>query len=209
MNELCPTPKWLTQMLVFQGRNTLAHRMLTWHETLYNHSIKAAAYAETIGMSLGYLNADIDILSQGAFFHDVGKITWPSTLINKQSLNNDDYKLVRAHPIAGEYYLRQYWPEAPDEVCRIVKEHHERVDGSGYPNGLKQNDISPFALIVAAVEVFTALIENRPYRNRSFTCNEALAELEKQLFPKKIIDVLMNVNNVSGAMAHGQCRYWG
>lgn len=184
------TPKWLTQMLGFQGRNKLAHCMLTWHETLYNHSIKAAIYAENIGFALGLPEKEIDILSQGAFFHDIGKITWPSTLIFKPNLNDDDYKLIRIHPTVGEYYLRQYWPEAPDEVCRIVKEHHERIDGTGYPNGLKNNDISPLSVIVSAVEVFIALLERRPYRKRTFTYNEALAELEKQSFPLQIIDML-------------------
>ena len=207
MDLLYPfAPDWLNQILCYQSRNELTKRMLAWHESLYNHSITTAIYAESIGMALGYKKDDIDILSQGAFYHDIGKIIWPNTLINKPYLNDDDYQLVRIHPTIGEYYLRQYWPEAPDEVCRIVKEHHERVDGSGYPNGLKHNDISPLSLIVATVEVFTALIENRPYRSKCFTYNEALAELEKQLFPKKIIDILMNVKSVSGAMAHGQCR---
>ena len=183
-------PDWLTQMLCYQGRNELARRMFAWHETLYHHAIATAVYAETIGRTLGYSGEDLDVLTQGAFFHDVGKIGWPNALVSKRNINDNDYKLIHTHPISGEYFLREYWPEVPVEVCRIVKEHHERLDGSGYPNGLIDKEISTLSAIVSAVEVFTALLEKRPYRKRSFNLHEVLAELENQLFPRKIIDVL-------------------
>lgn len=184
------TPQWLSEMLKYQGRNRLALQMSAWHETLYHHAIATAVYSEVIGRELGYSGESLNCLTQGAFFHDVGKISWPTALIDKSFLDDDDMKLVKTHPITGEYYLRQHWPQAPELVCRIVKEHHERADGFGYPCGLKADEISPLSMIVAAVEVFTALLEYRPYRRKRFTQVEALAELEKQGFSGEVIEVL-------------------
>ena len=186
-------PNWLTQMLCYQGRNKLTQRMLAWSKTLYDHAIQTAVYAEIVGQTLGYQKNDLDNLTQGAFFHDIGKISWPKSFMTKQKPNNDDFKLMRGHPIAGEYYLSEIWPEVPSEVCRIVREHHERVDGSGYPKGLKNDEIYPLSIIVAAVEVFVALLEDRPYRSNCFTHKDALKELEKQLFPREIINILARI----------------
>lgn len=116
--------------------------------------------------------------------------------MDKKGLDGEDRKLVDTHPIAGAYYLKQYWPGVSDPVCRIVKEHHERLDGSGYPNGLRNGEIYPLSMIVAAVEVYTALLEYRPYRDRSFTKAEALVELERQGFPGEVVRVLAGVGEV-------------
>ncbi|HHW42518.1 hypothetical protein GFC01_08815 [Desulfofundulus thermobenzoicus] len=89
---------------------------------------------------------------------------------------------------------RKHWPDAPDLLCRIVREHHERADGYGYPNGLKKGDIRPLSLIVAAVEVYTALLEHRPYRDKSFTRAEALVELERQGFSGDVDNVLAGLS---------------
>ncbi|MGB9804964.1 HD-GYP domain-containing protein, partial [Desulfofundulus sp.] len=177
-------------MLKYQGANRLAMQMLAWHETLYYHAIATAVYTEAVGRALGLQEKELEWLTQGAFFHDCGKITWPSALVSKARLSDDDRKLVNAHPVVGEYYLREYWPDVPDPVCRVIREHHERPGGSGYPNGLKDGDIHPLSLIVAAVEVFTALLEHRPYRDRSFTKAQALVELERQGFLGEVVGVL-------------------
>ncbi|AEG15963.1 metal dependent phosphohydrolase [Desulfofundulus kuznetsovii DSM 6115] len=197
-------PGWLAEMLKYQGPNRLAMQMLAWHETLYYHAIATAVYAEAVGRALGLQEKELEWLTQAAFFHDCGKITWPSALVSKARLSDDDRKLVNAHPIAGEYYLREYWPDVPDPVCRIVREHHERPDGSGYPNGLKDGDIHPLSVIVAAVEVYTALLEHRPYRDRSFTKSEALAELEKQGFSGEVVRVLAGISKVAVGKAVGK-----
>jgi putative nucleotidyltransferase with HDIG domain len=184
-------------MLKYQGPNRLAMQMLAWHETLYCHAIATAVYAEAVGRALGLQEKELEWLTQAAFFHDCGKITWPSALVDKKGLDIEDRKLANAHPIAGAYYLRQYWPEVPELVCRIVIEHHERPDGSGYPNGLKDGEIHPLSVTVAAVEVFTALLEHRPYRDRSFTRAEALAELERQGFPEEVVRVLAGMKEIA------------
>ncbi|RKO68021.1 HD domain-containing protein [Desulfofundulus salinus] len=183
-------------MLKHQGPNRLAVQMLAWHEMLYYHAIATAVYAESVGRALGFVGEELEYLIQGAFFHDCGKICWPSALLDKRELGEEDRRLVHVHPIAGVYYIREHWPDAPELVCRIVKEHHERPDGSGYPNGLKDGDIHPLSVIVAAVEVFMALIEHRPYRDKSFTRAEALAELERQGFPGEVVRVLADIREV-------------
>lgn len=174
----------------------LVMEMLAWHEMLYYHTVTTAVYAEAVGRTLGMQDKELEWLIQAVFFHDCGKITWPLALVSKTRLSDDDRKLVKVHPITGEYYLREYWPDMPDPVCRVVREHHERPDGSGYPNGLKNREIHPLSVIVAVVEVFTALLEHRTYRDRSFTKAEALAELKRQEFPGEVIRVLAGVGEV-------------
>lgn len=183
-------PGWLQQMLRYQGPSRLAMEMLAWHETLYYHAIFAAACAEAVGRLLGYTGEALELLTQGAFFHDVGKVTWPRALVHKKRLTEEDRKLVVAHPVAGGYIIREFWPEAPEVVCRVVKEHHERPDGSGYPSGLKGGEIHPLSHVAAAVEVFSALLEHRPYRDRSFTKAEALEELRGQGFSGEVVNAL-------------------
>ncbi|SHJ15365.1 HD domain-containing protein [Desulfofundulus thermosubterraneus] len=101
-------PGWLSEMLKYQGPNRLAVQMLAWHETLYYHAIATAVYAEVVGRAVGLQEKELEWLTQGAFFHDCGKISWPSCLTDKKGLDGEDRKLVNAHPIAWEYYLREY-----------------------------------------------------------------------------------------------------
>ncbi|SHE96878.1 HD domain-containing protein [Desulfofundulus australicus DSM 11792] len=198
-------PGWLSEMLKYQGPNRLAIQMLAWHETLYYHAVTTAVYAEAVGRALGMQDKELEWLIQAAFFHDYGKITWPSALVSKAHLSDDDRKLVNVHPITGEYYLRKYWPDVPDPVCRAIREHHERPDGSGYPAGLKGGEVHPLSVIVATVEVYTALLEHRPYRDKSFTRAEALAELEKQGLPGEVVRVLAGISEVVVGKTVGQC----
>lgn len=143
----------------------------------------------SVGSELGLRTNELELVTQGAFFHDLGKMSWPVQLVDKVPLNADDWNVIRAHPIAGEYYLRQEIPNAPELVCRIIREHHERSNGKGYPKGKKEDEIHPLSLLVAAMEVYSALREDRPYRP-AWRKSDALAELKRQKFPERIIKLL-------------------
>ena len=167
-----------------------------WDESLYQHSINAAFLAEKIARELGYSEKDRELLVVGTLLHDVGKVSWPKQLITKWPLEKEDLPLIHSHPTIGVYNVQRVWPNVPSVILRIIHDHHERKNGKGYPKGLINEQIHPLTHIVAAVEVFVALLENRSYRTRSFSHGEALMELEEQLFPREIIDVLMNIKNI-------------
>lgn len=129
---------------------------------LWRHSLAVARLAARAALLLpdggGMPRA---ALLLGALLHDAGKALWPDELFTKRFLANTDWYLIRAHPVSGANLVREKWPEAPEDVVRIVLEHHERPNGKGYPHGAGP---SRPALLVAACDVVDAATANRPYR---------------------------------------------
>ena len=128
------------------------------------HCERLAAYATAVGMELS-LNADeLAMLRSGAYLHDLGKIGVPDSVLLKQGpLSDDELALMRTHPVIGDDLCRTV--KSLEGVRPIVRSHHERVDGRGYPDGLRGSNIPLLAQIVGVVDVFDALTTNRPYRN--------------------------------------------
>ncbi len=127
------------------------------------HSERVTNYAALLGKHLGLPDAMLKRLIKGGLFHDVGKIgISPSILFKKDALNFSEYQVIKQHPEIGAELLRHF----PDlwEAIPVVRYHHERFDGSGYPCGLVGNAIPIEAQIVGLVDSFDALTMDRPYR---------------------------------------------
>ena len=128
------------------------------------HCQRLAAYATALGTALHLDASDLDTLNRGAVLHDVGKIALPDTVLLKPGrLDPDELALMREHPVVGDNLCRTV--RSLERVRPIVRSHHERQDGRGYPDRLSGDDIPLLAQIVAVVDVFDALTTNRPYRN--------------------------------------------
>lgn len=129
----------------------------------YIHSVNVALLATIIGIHMGYEIEELSYLASGAVLHDWGKLLVPREILHKPSaLSPEEFQVIKRHPIRGEQVLRDAgWP---DEVLRVVREHHERWGGQGYPDGLRADGIHPNAQIVAVADVFDALTEDRPYK---------------------------------------------
>lgn len=128
----------------------------------------------------------------GVFFHDFAKADWPKCLLRKQ-LDVTDLITVHAHPTVGAQKVMEGWPNVPNVVIRIIREHHERQDGSGYPNKYQNTELHPFSHIVAAIEVYVALREPWEYRKRSYTRKEALTEVSKY-YSSEIVEALSKLS---------------
>jgi len=127
------------------------------------HCERLANYATALGVSLSLDPADVDTLQRGAFLHDIGKIAVPDHLLLKRArLTATEYELVKQHPVIGDELCRPV--RSLDAVRSIVRHHHERLDGLGYPDGLSGDRIPLVAQIVTVVDVFDALTTDRPYR---------------------------------------------
>lgn len=127
------------------------------------HCERLAEYATALGRRLGLEQADVDALYRGAFLHDIGKIAIPDRiLLKKGKLTRNEYALMKRHPIIGDDLCATV--RSLDRVRPIVRHHHERMDGRGYPDGLGGSDIPLLAQIVSVVDVFDALTTDRPYR---------------------------------------------
>jgi putative two-component system response regulator len=128
-----------------------------------NHCDRLAQYATALGSSLNLDPSELDALYRGAFIHDIGKIAIPDRiLLKKGKLTRDEYELMKQHPVIGDDLCRTV--RLLDAVRPIVRHHHERLDGRGYPDGLAGDDIPLLARIVKVVDVFDALTTDRPYR---------------------------------------------
>ena len=128
-----------------------------------NHCERLAQYATALGRALNLDGADLDALDRGAFLHDIGKIAVPdSILLKKGKLTPGEYAVMKQHPVIGDDLCRTVRSLEP--VRAIVRHHHERLDGRGYPDGLAGDQISLLARIVSVVDVFDALTTERPYR---------------------------------------------
>ncbi len=127
------------------------------------HCERLTEYATTLGKHLNLDQADLDALYRGAFLHDVGKIAIPDrVLLKKGRLTRKEYDLMKRHPTIGDDLCRTV--RSFEAVRPIVRHHHERLDGRGYPDGLAGDRIPLLAQIVSIVDVFDALTTDRPYR---------------------------------------------
>jgi putative two-component system response regulator len=127
------------------------------------HCQRLAAYATALGRALGLNAIDLDTLTRGAALHDVGKIGVPdSVLLKPGRLNAEELALMKQHPVIGDNLCRTV--KSLERVRPIVRSHHERIDGRGYPDGLSGDRVPLLAQIVGVVDVFDALTTARPYR---------------------------------------------
>ena len=128
------------------------------------HSDRVSAYSVLIGEKLGLSDEDIRILRIGGLFHDIGKIGVPDTILLKDSkLSDDEYSQIKNHPTIGEHILSN--ASIFKYMIPIVKHHHERFDGKGYPSMLAGTDIPYFARITAVADTFDAMTSKRSYRD--------------------------------------------
>ncbi|MGO8683808.1 MAG: HD-GYP domain-containing protein [Thermoleophilia bacterium] len=140
------------------------------------HEQRVAEFAVAIARDLGWDEKQIETLRQAAPLHDVGKIIVSAEILTKPGKLSDlEMQLVRLHPQAGADAIANIGDGAP--LAAMVVQHHERLDGSGYPTGLVGSAILPEALVLAVADVVEAMISHRPYR-AALPLAEMMAELE-------------------------------
>jgi putative nucleotidyltransferase with HDIG domain len=141
------------------------------------HSSRVAAYCERIAESMGMPPRDRLLLFVAASFHDVGYLSTPEYILRKPSvLAEDEMEEVRIHPVRGaEVFAKE---PSLAEIARAVRHHHERYDGSGYPEGLRGDEIPLFSRIILVAETYEAMTHHRPYR-RALSPEEATRRLQE------------------------------
>jgi len=127
------------------------------------HCQRLAVASVMLGEALGLSHADLTALYRGGYLHDIGKISIPDAILFKQGLlSEEEWEVMRSHPVRGEEICRpmkSLWPVLP-----IIRNHHERWDGSGYPDGLAGEDIPLLARILQVADIYDALTTARPYK---------------------------------------------
>ncbi len=160
---------------------------------LITNLINVAILGTKVGIGLGYYGEELDRLALGGLVHDIGLFAVPTSLISKAGrLTPDERMLIEQHPDLGFQVIHRlgsdyHW------LAEVVQQAHERVDGCGYPNRLKGRQIGEMAQILGVVDVFDALVSDRPYRQRLFP-HEAIRELlvaERAAFSREILKALI------------------
>jgi putative two-component system response regulator len=164
------------------------------------HCQRLARYATAMGEALSLPPEDIRALQRGGYLHDVGKIAIPDAILAKPgALTGTELEIMRSHPIVGERLCGRLRSLA--RVRPIVRHHHERRDGSGYPDGLKGDEIPLLAEIVGLVDVFDALTTDRPYRN-ALSIDDAVAALCEEVARgwrrRELVDLLVSLDFTAG-----------
>ena len=177
-----------------QEMMALARSVEEKDEATQGHCSRIERLALHTGERLGLSGDQLITLSYAAYLHDVGKVKVPDEILNKpSSLTDEEWKEMRKHPDYGAEMLKE--KDFLREAAEIVRSHHERYDGTGYPRGLRGEEIPIEARIIAVVDAYDAMTSDRPYRP-AMSKEEALEELKKNAgtqFDPRVVNAFLLV----------------
>ena len=163
------------------------------------HQQRVSDLARSIAKEMGLSADQRDFIRTASAIHDIGKISIPAEILSKPTkLTNLEFNLIKTHAQSGYDILKDI--EFPWPVADVVRQHHERMDGSGYPQGLKGNDILLEARIMAVADVVEAIASHRPYRP-SLGIDFALDDISRNkgiLYDADVVDACLKLFREKG-----------
>ncbi|WP_419785959.1 HD-GYP domain-containing protein [Pseudodesulfovibrio sp.] len=164
------------------------------------HSEEVAVMAQTIGQQMGLSAKTADLLHVAGHLHDIGKVGIEDAILKKPGpLTSEELAVVRRHPVIGAEIIAPVTTfSGKDGVVAMIRHHHERYDGSGYPDGLKGSEIPLGARIIAVADSLSAMLQDRPYRE-AMSFEQALDEIVDctgSQFDPKVVDAFFGVRHV-------------
>ncbi len=185
---------------VFHGQSVRSRAIMSIYSTLTHkyidelvHSERVSDYCRLIGEQLQLNEEELNELSLAGKLHDIGKISIPDDVLKKPGkLTKEEWKTMKEHTVNGYQILRA--ADEYSELASYALSHHERIDGLGYPNGLKGEEIPLFARIIHVADAYEAMTSNRPYRE-ALKRNEAIQELllhKGTQFDSELVDIFVN-----------------
>jgi putative nucleotidyltransferase with HDIG domain len=173
----------------------LLARLIERDSSTAEHTRRVALLAARVGEELKLPPALRRDLAVGGLLHDIGKLSVPLEILRKPGpLDDDEFAEIRRHPDSGRRLLEELGG-FPDTVRRLVSDHHERLDGTGYPRGLQGRDLSLETRILAACDVYDALVSDRVYR-AAWPAERALALLREESgtgYDAKVVEALERI----------------
>lgn len=164
------------------------------HNYTYVHSMRVATLLTLFGSGIGASQTDMEILATGGLLHDVGKIVTPQEILNKPGkLDDNEWPIMQNHVVESDHLLHAS-PEVKKGAIIIAAQHHEKLDGSGYPHGLKGAELNELARMSAICDIFGALTDERSYKP-PFPSEKAFAILESmdKGIDQKLLKVFRNI----------------
>lgn len=158
------------------------------------HSDRVADYAEQIALSMGFSKEKAELLKRTAELHDIGKLAIPeSILTKKERLTDEEWKIIQEHPVVGEDILKPAMLD--EEMLVVIRSHHERYDGKGYPDKIIGDNINIFSQIIAVADAYDAMTSPRAYRP-AMSQQKAVEELRKNAgtqFNTHVVEVFLKL----------------
>jgi len=184
---------------ILHGQSARNETIMTLFETLKQkyeeekiHSSRVSEYCRMMGENLGLSEDQIKELEFAGLMHDIGKITIPDRILDKPGkLTEDEWIVMKTHTINGYHILRS--ADKYSMLAEYALTHHERWDGKGYPNGLKENEIPLFSRIISVCDSYEAMTADRPYR-KALDYKVAIAELNRcagSQFDKELVEIFI------------------
>ena len=158
------------------------------------HSERVSDLSVGIGKAMGLPEEKVELLRKAAQIHDIGKLAVNDAMLNKkEKLTDEEWSTIKGHPMLGEEILKPALLD--EEVIALIRNHHERYDGSGYPDRLKESGIHILAQIISVADAYDAMTSQRAYKP-TMTKEKALAELKRcsgTQFNPKIVDAFLKI----------------
>ena len=161
-------------------------------------NLRMSHMARKIALELGVSPEKAELIWCVAELHDIGKLVIHETILNKkEKLTPEEWEILKEHPVTGEKILE---PVLDEELLRVIRSHHERMDGKGYPDGLKGEEINFSSQIVSVADAYDAMTSLRSYR-KPLTPKDAVIEIERaggtQFRPEVVSAFLKVINRVA------------
>lgn len=170
--------------------------MRSIHEYLYQHSVGVMITSLLLGTSMGLEKEALRNLGLGAILHDIGMLFIPAHIMNKEKLQEEDYQLIKKHPLLGYEFLRKN-TQFDEDILSPVLQHQERWDGTGYPNSLKGYEINLHGQIIGLSDMFDSMTSHRIYR-KAYPVSEAyeyiMGDAGQHFNPEVIQAFVNNIN---------------
>ncbi|HVZ95031.1 MAG TPA: HD domain-containing phosphohydrolase [Phycisphaerales bacterium] len=191
--------------LVMNEPSSFAHLFAASHHDFYTatHMVNVATWMVSLAYALGERDQNkLDEICQAGLLHDMGKLYVPETILNKSGkLSDDEWAAIRKHPEEGYKHLQQF-SEVSDLILKVTLQHHERMDGTGYPHGVKGEDIHPMARLCAVVDSFDAMTAFRPFKKQATSVSTAIDILRKETpakYDPKMVEAWIALLGSAGA----------
>ncbi|MCK5138661.1 MAG: HD domain-containing protein [Thermodesulfovibrionia bacterium] len=164
------------------------------------HSERVAHYATQIAQEMNFNDAKVKKLLLSGILHDIGYISTGASLLGKASLSYEEFNIIKKHPDEGAKILERI--RKLKDIAFIVRHHHERIDGNGYPDGLKGDEIPIEARILHVTDSFDSMTLDKPHR-RSSGIEYAIAELKKYSglqFDTQVVDAFLKISTLEDSL---------
>ncbi|MEA2083252.1 MAG: response regulator [Thermodesulfobacteriota bacterium] len=183
------------EMMMRNLFEAMGEMLATRDHYTFEHVLRVAAISVRIGTEMGFSEDELKAMELGCLVHDIGKVAIPDDVLFKPGrFNPQDRRIMEYHPVMGAKLFSKHIEDV--RIKEIILYHHERLDGSGYPAGLKGDEIGMHVRVVAVADVFEALIASRPYK-RPMTREKALSILhgdaERGVVDPSVVDALEKV----------------